>query len=98
MKIQVKNITDNPVNLLRRAGYSFQHHADRGEMSFVRPLARAGFPRFHIYAKMEGSDLMISIHLDQKKETYGKDTRHHGEYENEGALMEEVQRIARALG
>lgn len=98
MKIQVKNIKENPVNLLRRAGYSFQHHTDKGEMSFVRPLARAGFPRFHMYARAEDTDLMISIHLDQKKETYGKDTRHHGEYENEGALREEVQRIAQILG
>ncbi|MDH4330825.1 MAG: hypothetical protein OEV93_04705 [Candidatus Moranbacteria bacterium] len=98
MKIQVKNIKENPVSLLRRAGYTFQHHTDRDEMSFVRPLARAGFPRFHMYAKMEERDLMISIHLDQKKETYGKDTRHHGEYENDGALMEEVQRIARVIG
>ncbi|MFC1638644.1 hypothetical protein ACFL2R_04430, partial [Patescibacteria group bacterium] len=78
-------------------GYSFQHRTDRGEMSFVRPLASAGFPRFHMYAKLEGTDLMISIHLDQKKETYGEDTRHHGEYKDEGALKEEVQRIAAAV-
>ena len=94
MKIRIREVKESPINVLRRAGYSFQHHTDRGEMSFVRPLASAGFPRFHMYAKLEGTDLMISIHLDQKKETYGEDTRHHGEYENEGALKEEVQRIA----
>jgi hypothetical protein len=37
--------------------------------------------------------LTINIHLDQKKGTYGEDTRHHGEYENDGALKEEVRRL-----
>ena len=39
----------------------------------------------------------INIHLDMKKETYGNDTRHHGEYENSGALAEEVRRLKAIL-
>ena len=66
-------------------------------MSFVRPLARSGFPRFHMYVKTEGLNLVINIHLDQKKETYGQDTRHHGEYEDDGALGEEVRRLEQVL-
>lgn len=66
-------------------------------MSFVRPLARGGYPRFHIYARMEGSDLLINIHLDRKKETYGESTRHHGEYEQEGPLAGEVERLREVL-
>lgn len=62
-------------------------------MSLIRPLAHAGYPRFHMYAFTEGFNLVINIHLDQKKETYGDSTRHHGEYENEGALKSEVERI-----
>ena len=96
MQIEVKNITENPVNLLRRLGYSFQRNEGE-EMSFVRPMAAAGYPRFHMYVKMTGSDMRISIHLDQKKETYGEDTRHHGEYENSGALAEEVRRLKAIL-
>ncbi|EKE15602.1 MAG: hypothetical protein ACD_11C00118G0002 [uncultured bacterium] len=92
MKIKIESIRENPVSLLRRAGYIFQRK-DGNEMSFVRPLARAGYPRFHIYTKVEGIDLIINIHLDQKKETYGDDTRHHGEYENDGPLKDEVERI-----
>ena len=92
MKIEIKNIKENPNSLLRRAGYSFQRQ-ENGQMSFVRPLARAGFPRFHIYAETKDFDLAISIHLDQKKETYGSGTRHHGEYEDDGALKIEVERI-----
>ena len=104
MQIKIENIKENPVNILRRAGYSFQRHVSQpasgeaGEMSFIRPLAQAGFPRFHMYARVEDFNLLINIHLDQKKETYGKDTRHHGEYEDSPALTEEVERIKLTIG
>lgn len=81
---------------MRRAGYTFQR-TEGNEMSFVRPLARAGYPRFHMYVSTEGQDMQISFHLDQKKETYGEGTRHHGEYENEGALQIEAKRIMEVL-
>jgi len=107
MRIEIKEVKENMTNILRRAGYAFQRAEgdpastrgnDRsstrgGEMSFVRPLARAGYPRFHMYAHMAGRDLIINIHLDQKKETYGTGTRHHGEYEDDGALKVEVERL-----
>lgn len=92
MKFEIKSVKENPVNILRRMGYAFQRN-EGNEMSFVRPLARQGYPRFHIYASMNGYDLTISIHLDQKKETYGSVGRHHGEYEDDGALGAEVERI-----
>jgi hypothetical protein len=96
MKIVIEKIQGNPVNTLRRAGYSFQRQ-EGSEMSFIRPLARAGYPRFHMYASVKDLDLIINIHLDQKKETYGNSTRHHGEYEDEGALKTEVERIKSIL-
>ena len=92
MKLEIKNITENPVNMLRRAGYSFQRHEGE-EMSFVRPFSASGYPRFHMYVNVSGTDMTINIHLDMKKETYGEGTRHHGEYENEGALKDEVRRL-----
>lgn len=93
MQLKIENLQENPVNLLRRAGYSFQKHVDN-EMSFIRPLALSGYPRFHMYAHVQDTfTLIINIHLDQKKETHGDNTRHHGEYENEGALKAEVDRI-----
>lgn len=93
MQIIIKNIKENPTLLLKRAGYSFQKKIG-DEMSFIRPLALSGYPRFHMYAKTENTfNLIINIHLDQKKETYGDNTRHHGEYENDGALKMEIERI-----
>lgn len=96
MQIEIKNIKGNPVNNLRRLGYNFQRN-EGDEMSFVRPLASAGYPRFHMYVKISESDMLINIHLDVKKETYGENTRHHGEYGNEGALREEVRRLKKML-
>jgi hypothetical protein len=96
MQIEVKNIQENPVSLLRGLGYTFQR-SEGEEMSFVRAMGSSGYPRFHIYAKLAGANLTINIHLDQKKETYGKDRRHHGEYADEGALKEEVRRLKAIL-
>ncbi len=92
MQIKIEHIKENPISLLQSAGYIFQRHAG-DEMSFIRPLAQAGYPRFHIYARVKDFNLLINIHLDQKRETYGETTRHHGEYEDSDALKSEVQRI-----
>jgi hypothetical protein len=111
MRLRIENIKESPLNLLRRAGYVFQRNeqdpprvdertssrVEAGEMSFVRAMARSGYPRFHMFAHLEGSDLVINFHLDQKKETYGAATRHHGEYEDEGALKIEAERIQKLL-
>lgn len=96
MKLKIEKISENPLTLLRRAGYTFQRKEGQ-EMSFVRPLARAGYPRFHMYAHLEGISLIINFHLDQKRETYGEGTRHHGEYEEDGALKVEADRIMKLL-
>jgi hypothetical protein len=93
MKLEFKKIKESPMSLLRRAGYIFQRGKNKGEMSFVRSLAKAGYPRFHAYAILSDSGLIINIHLDQKKETYGKSNRHHGEYGNDGPLKEEAERL-----
>jgi hypothetical protein len=92
MKIRIDAPRENIPSLLRRCGYVFQH--DEGEeKSFVRTLGASGYPRFHIYARLRGFAIELSIHLDQKQHTYGETTRHHGEYENEGPLKEEIARL-----
>jgi hypothetical protein len=97
MRLKIENIKENPVTLLRRAGYIFQRK-DGEKMSFIRPMARSGYPRFHMYAYLDGPNLMIDFHLDQKRETYGPGTRHQGEYEDEGALQIEANRVKPLLG
>ena len=96
MKITLNNSTGNPSNLLRRAGYQFQRHSG-DQMSFIRPLSRSGYPRFHIYVSWNNQQLTLNLHLDQKRHTYGETTRHHGEYDNEGPLQEEIKRLKSIL-
>jgi hypothetical protein len=97
MRLLIKHSGESALTLFRRAGYTFQRE-DRGEMSFVRTLSRAGYPRFHAYVKTHSEGFECGIHLDQKRETYGKTTRHHGEYEDEGALSDELKRLEGHLG
>lgn len=97
MRLIIKNISENPVTLLRRAGYAFQHKSGE-EMSFVRTFGRSGYPRFHAYVKTHEGDLLVNFHLDQKRETYGGATRHHGEYGAEGPVKEEALRLIPLIG
>jgi hypothetical protein len=97
MRLEIKNIRVNPTMAMRRAGYVFQYQ-EGTEMSFVRIMARAGYPRFHIYCRLEGANMIMNLHLDQKKETYGDSTRHHGEYDNSGPVQEEAERLKKAFG
>lgn len=97
MKILIEAITENPVSLMRRAGYAFQRE-ENGEKSFVRVLGSAGYPRFHCYTLLTGTSLSLSLHLDQKKHTYGEGTRHHGEYANDGPVKEEAARLLGLFG
>lgn len=97
MKIKIDNFRENTASFFRRIGYVFVRR-EEGDMSFVRIKGRSGYPRFHIFAHMDQDDLIVNIHLDQKKETYGSGARHHGEYKDEGALKEEVERIMKMLG
>ncbi len=96
MRLNFTNIQGKPVDLLRRAGYIFRKK-EKGELSFIRPLGRAGYPRFHIYAKIKNYNLTINIHFDQKRETYGKNKRHHGEYKDNEFLEKEVERIKKII-
>ena len=97
MKLLIKHPTDTAITLFRRSGYTFQRE-ENGELSFIRSLARAGYPRFHCYVRSQPEGFECNLHLDQKRETYGRSTRHHGEYTDEGALADEIQRIERIIG
>ena len=98
MKFSIENLRINPTTAMRRTGYRFQHKLDSGELSFVREMATSGYPRFHMYVTLEGTTLHISIHVDHKKHTFGEETLHHGEYDNDGALGPEVERLKIFLG
>ena len=95
MKFVCQKPRDNITNIGRSIGYRFFGTTADDEFNLVRPLGR-DYPRFHLYLKDQGKTLEFSLHLDQKKPSYGHETAHSGEYE--GELVEaEKQRIEQIL-
>lgn len=82
---------DNIYNLMRTIGYHFQRQETASsEFAFTRP--RIGYPRLHLFVKMEGGNFLCTLHLDQKKPAYQGTHAHSGEYD--GMIVEnEVKRI-----
>ena len=85
---------ENPVQLMRQAGYTFSRGIVGEEMSFIRPLEANGYPRFHVYLDWQGDNLSINLHLDQKRPSYGVGHAHSGEYDGE-MIKNEMERIKR---
>ncbi|MDP1538808.1 MAG: hypothetical protein Q8M00_02135 [bacterium] len=96
MKFIIKEpLKDNIYNQARKIGYHFQGKGkEREELSFVRPPR--GYPRFHIYLKVENDNLILNLHLDQKKPIYKGVTAHSGEYKGE-IVEKEAERIKQIL-
>ena len=90
MKFEIKNPGGNLLNLLRKAGY-FAHHD-----SFIRPIERSGYPRFHIYVEQKDDVLIFNLHLDQKRPVYKGAAAHSGEYDS-SIVEQEAQRIKELL-
>jgi len=97
MKFSIKNLNENPVNLMRKAGYYFLEEG-KEELSFVRPLERSGYPRLHIYLEVDekNCEMFFNLHLDQKRPIYKGAPAHAGEYN--GKIVEnEAERIKEML-
>ncbi len=92
MKFIVKNSSkQNITTLARKIGYYFLgENKEKGEMIFARPAR--GYPRFHLYLKIEGNNFVFSLHLDQKKPIYKGVAAHAGEYDSE-IVAKEAERI-----
>jgi hypothetical protein len=97
MKFVSKKPKESLVSLARMLGYQIIKIDPENESNLVRPLGPDGYPRFHLYLKTEGENLVFSLHLDQKKPSYQGQTAHSGEYDDK--LVEaEKQRIDGILG
>lgn len=82
---------ENIHSLMRKAGYHFQgKNENNAELIFAKPPQ--GYPRFHIYLKIDGENLIFNLHLDQKKPIYKGATAHSGEYDSE-LVATEAERI-----
>ncbi len=93
------NITkENIIFMMKRNGYSFLGRGqDSAELSFIRPLGRSGYPRFHLFIRFDkGKEALFNLHLDQKKPVYSGSTAHSADYEG-WRLEEEMTRIKDSL-
>ena len=94
MKLIIKKsqLSLNPEQFLRRAGYGFIEDRRRGQQSFVRRLGSGFYPRLHMYVEREGDSVSFNLHLDQKQASYSGSHMHNAEYG--GAIVAgEMERI-----
>ena len=75
-------------------------HGAGAEASCMRRVSGYDYPRYHAYIhtektndyKLKTKNLIINLHIDQKKPSYGTTAAHSGEYD--GELVErEMKRI-----
>ncbi len=101
MRITVKGpLKDNINNLARKLGYHFQRATkdENGldELEFSRVMSASGYPRFHLFLTMQGENLVLTLHLDQKKPSYSGTAAHAGEYSGP-VVEEEARRVERIM-
>ena len=77
---------------LRHVGYTFLEDRKTGNESFVRPLNRGYYPRFHLYLDQLNGRVVLNLHLDQKQASYAGVYAHNAEYDGE-LVTAEMSRI-----
>lgn len=82
-----QNLKSAPKAYLLRAGYHEFSDPNTGHISYIRRLGREFYPRLHVYLEERGTGVALSLHLDQKKPSYGGGTHAHGG-EYDGPLIE----------
>jgi hypothetical protein len=81
----------NPRVFFSHLGYHMERNG-----SYAKRAGPGTFPRYHVYAEVQGENIRISVHLDAKAPTYEGTSAHAGEYD--GPLIEaEIQRIQAAV-
>jgi hypothetical protein len=94
MKLILDNnqFSQTPETFLRQAGYVFLEDRKTGNESFVRPLNRGYYPRFHLYLDQSPGKLIFNLHLDQKQASYAGAHMHNGEYDGD-LVQSEIDRL-----
>ena len=98
MKFSAPSLPSSELYTMRQLGYIFIDDRRTGKQSYVRPIYREHYPRFHVYVS-SGSNggYLFDIHLDQKQASYEGSHMHNAEYDSP-LLATEAQRIKQALG
>ena len=90
--INKNQISENPEQFIRRAGYALHRDRHTSQDSFTRRLGSNFYPRFHIYIAHMGGNAVINLHLDQKRPRYQGAKAHNAEYDGE-VVEQEIIRL-----
>ena len=97
--IQQNQLAVSYFQFLKEAGYNYIENRHTGQGSFARPLGNNHYPRFHIYVdEFDDGRISIKLHLDQKQASYEGTTAHSGEYDDEGPVLAEGERLKTLVG
>lgn len=94
--INKNQISENPAQFLRRAGYAFIRDRRTGSESFVRRLTRDFYPRLHMYVEQDNDNIFFNLHLDQKQTSYAGAHMHNAEYGGP-VVKEEIERLNKLI-
>jgi hypothetical protein len=92
LEISKGQLNNTYAYILQRAGYKYIVDRNTGKDSFVRVLGNSGYPRFHLYSEENDDNIVLHLHLDQKKPLYKGQKAHSGEYDGE-VVKEEINRL-----
>ncbi|MFA6536980.1 MAG: hypothetical protein WCT18_01120 [Patescibacteria group bacterium] len=96
MKFHFPLRSQNPRELIRRAGYGEWYDREFDTLSYTKKLGVDNYPRFHIYVTEMSDRFEIDLHLDQKQASYLKGHAHSGEYDG-SQVEEEARRITAVI-
>ncbi|MFH1226060.1 MAG: hypothetical protein V1684_02135 [bacterium] len=91
MRATIKNRQGNLMDTIRRGGYAYQGQ-EGDELKFTKRLSNDFYPRWHLIAKQDNENIILNLHLDQKRPSYQGSHAHGGEYDSE-IVEEELSRI-----
>jgi hypothetical protein len=91
MQLKIPKTKNNIIDLLRSAGYSYRG-MNNGDFGFIKRIGLNEYPHYHIYARVENNNVVMNLHLDQKKPSYEGSAAHGGEYDGE-LVEKEMERI-----
>lgn len=98
MKIRFPKIQiSDPEKNILRCGYAKIVDRRMNKISFAKRIHRDFYPRFHVYIKLEGEEVIFDLHLDQKRPIYEGVTAHSGEYDGE-VVEREAERVRHMIG
>ncbi|MFW5884804.1 MAG: hypothetical protein ACOCUF_01030 [Patescibacteria group bacterium] len=93
MKFKINNnFSRSASDILRKVGYKPIFDQKTGKSSYVRNLTGQRYPRFHLYLKESGDDIIFDLHLDQSKTLYKGQKAHNADYDTP-EVKEELVKI-----